>query len=91
MEFSQEVSVMALYPEKIYNAIGYFRLSKDDGGKRESDSISNQRKLIREYAATHNDVVIVRKSAMMAIPGRTLIAPAFVLSWMRSRPERPIV
>ena len=52
---------MALYPEKIYNAIGYFRLSKDDGGKRESDSISNQRKLIREYAATHNDVVIVKE------------------------------
>ena len=29
-----------------YDAIAYYRLSKDDGAKRESDSIANQRKLV---------------------------------------------
>lgn len=48
-----------LYPEKIYRAIGYGRLSKEDGGRHESDSIGNQRKLIQEYAATHNDVELI--------------------------------
>lgn len=68
---------MALYPEKIYNAIGYFRLSKDDGGKRESDSISNQRKLIREYAATHNDVVIVKEICDDGYTGTNFNRPGF--------------
>jgi len=30
----------------IYNAVDYLRLSKEDGDKTESDSISNQRDLI---------------------------------------------
>lgn len=48
-----------LYPEKICRAIGYCRLSKEDGGRHESDSIGNQRKLIQEYAATHVDVELI--------------------------------
>lgn len=68
---------MALYPEKIYNAIGYFRLSKDDGGKRESDSIANQRKLIREYAATHNDIIIVKEIWDDGYTGTNFNRPGF--------------
>ena len=32
-----------------YFAIAYYRLSKDDKGKNESDSIANQRKLISAF------------------------------------------
>lgn len=48
-----------LHTEKIGRAIGYCRLSKEDGGRHESDSIGNQRKLIQEYAATHDDVELI--------------------------------
>ena len=34
-------------------AAGYYRLSRDDGDKLESDSITNQRLLVSEYALTH--------------------------------------
>lgn len=40
---------MDILNEKIYNAAIYVRLSKDDGDKEESDSISNQKELIGEY------------------------------------------
>ena len=46
--------VMALYFDgqktlgsEQYDAVAYYRLSKDDGAKHESDSIANQRKVIR--------------------------------------------
>lgn len=38
--------------DEIYEAIAYYRLSKDDGKNHESDSIANQRVLIREYVKT---------------------------------------
>lgn len=34
---------------KIYRVVVYLRLSVDDGDNRESDSISNQRLLVRDY------------------------------------------
>lgn len=68
---------MALYPEKICRAVSYARLSKDDGSKRESDSISNQRKLIREYAATHDDVVIVKEVYDDGYTGTNYDRPGF--------------
>ena len=34
---------------KIYNADLYLRLSKEDGDKEESDSITNQKELILDY------------------------------------------
>lgn len=42
-----------------YNAAMYLRLSRDDGDKTESDSIANQRALIRDYVSKLNDVEIV--------------------------------
>jgi len=35
---------------KNIKAAGYYRLSRDDGDKSESDSITNQKSLISEYA-----------------------------------------
>ena len=35
-----------------YYAIAYYRLSKDDGARHESDSIANQRKLVQGFRGT---------------------------------------
>lgn len=37
----------------------YLRLSRDDGDKQESDSIRNQRELIKEYLSKHQDLQFV--------------------------------
>ena len=39
-----------------YYAIAYYRLSKDDRGKNESDSIANQRKLIETYLENNPNI-----------------------------------
>lgn len=48
---------------KIYHAAIYVRLSKEDGdvsntAKTESNSISNQKSLVREFLKNHKDIVI---------------------------------
>ena len=43
----------------IYRAFAYLRLSKEDGDKIESDSISNQRKLVNSYLANHPEFILV--------------------------------
>ena len=47
--------------DDIYEAIAYYRLSKDDGKNHESDSIANQRVLIREYVKNHPNIKLVDK------------------------------
>ena len=37
----------------IYTADAYYRLSKEDGDKAESDSIVNQKALVREFLKVH--------------------------------------
>lgn len=49
---------------KIYHAAIYVRLSKEDGdvadaGKKESNSISNQKSLIRDFLRGKEDIEIV--------------------------------
>lgn len=41
---------------KIWNATLYLRLSRDDGDKEESNSITGQRELLRDYLSTHPDI-----------------------------------
>ncbi len=36
----------------------YIRLSREDGDKAESDSVGNQRKLIRDYVRSSDDFVL---------------------------------
>lgn len=43
----------------MYKAGIYLRLSRDDGDKAESDSISNQRALIRDFVSRIDDIEIV--------------------------------
>ncbi len=72
-------------PKKIYRAISYSRLSKDDYDrkekrgqyKNESDSISNQRKLIREYVAEHDDIILVREEHDDGYTGTNFDRPGF--------------
>ena len=42
-----------------YRVFVYLRLSKEDGDKLESDSISNQRKLVSRYLEQHPELVLV--------------------------------
>ena len=42
-----------------YSAIAYYRLSKEDRGKSESDSIANQRKLVAAFLEKHQNIKLV--------------------------------
>ena len=44
---------------KTFRTFAYLRLSKEDGDKLESDSISNQRKLIHRYLDQHPEFILV--------------------------------
>ena len=44
---------------KEYNACIYVRLSRDDGDKLESDSIINQKALIRDFISKHPEIHVV--------------------------------
>ncbi|MCM1304830.1 MAG: recombinase family protein [Lachnospiraceae bacterium] len=47
-----------LIKDRIYHAAVYVRLSREDGDKEESDSIVNQRELIRAFLADQPDIEI---------------------------------
>lgn len=46
-------------PDKIWNAASYTRLSRDDGDKAESNSITSQKEMIRDFIQRRDDLVIV--------------------------------
>lgn len=50
---------------KVYQAVAYYRLSKDDGDKGESNSIINQRKLINEFVLASSDIRLVGEKQEM--------------------------
>ena len=52
-----------LIKDRIYHAAVYVRLSKEDGDKEESDSIVNQRELIRAFLADKPDIEICMECA----------------------------
>ncbi len=72
-------------PKKLYRAVSYSRLSKDDYDRREkrgqyrneSDSISNQRKLIREFVAEHDNIILVREEQDDGYTGTNFDRPGF--------------
>lgn len=41
---------------KVYRTYGYVRLSNEDGDKAESNSITNQKELLRNYFASHPEL-----------------------------------
>ena len=44
--------------KRIYRAAIYVRLSKEDGDKEESDSIVNQKELVRSFLADKPDITV---------------------------------
>ena len=44
---------------KIWKAVMYTRLSKDDGINLESESIINQKEYIRKYVSSKNDIILI--------------------------------
>lgn len=78
---------MAFYAEiifdKDYKAAIYLRLSKEDGDfsisgeKLESDSISNQRMLIKEYLKKHPEITVVKEYCDDGFTGANFERPDF--------------
>ncbi len=61
----------------LYNAMAYYRLSKDAGVGHESDSISNQRKLIHAYVAKHPGITLVDEAYDDGYTGTNYDRPGF--------------
>lgn len=56
----------------------YLRLSREDGDKIESDSITNQRELIKEYVANHTGFNLVEEYIDDGYSGTNYDRPSFV-------------
>lgn len=77
-----------------YTAIAYYRLSKDDGKKQsESDSISNQRKLIHAYIAAHPNIRLIGEENDDGYTGTNFERPGFnrVLDRIRSKEANCVI
>ena len=70
--------------KKIYHAAIYVRLSKEDGdvagaSKAESNSISNQKELIRDFLKDKEDIVVVSERVDDGYSGSSFERPSFKL------------
>ena len=63
--------------ERIWKAAEYTRLSRDDGDKVESNSITSQREIIRDYVRKHPEFKIVREYADDGYSGVSFERPGF--------------
>lgn len=61
----------------IYTADAYYRLSKEDGDKAESDSIINQKALVREFLKVHPDIQIYEERVDDGYTGVNFERPSF--------------
>ena len=62
---------------KIWNACGYVRLSREDGDREESNSITGQKDLIRDFLSCHPDIVECGMSVDDGFSGSSFDRPAF--------------
>ena len=58
-------------------AAAYLRLSKEDGDKVESDSISSQRALVQEFVTSHPDITLIEEYVDDGYTGTNFDRPAF--------------
>ncbi|HCC35307.1 MAG TPA: recombinase [Ruminococcaceae bacterium] len=64
--------------ERTWKCALYLRLSKEDGDKAESDSITNQRELVTNYIKTVPNITIVSERVDDGFSGATFQRPAFI-------------
>lgn len=62
---------------EFFYCYGYGRLSREDGGKLESDSIKNQRDLIHDYVAKHPELKLVMEGYDDGYTGTNFDRPHF--------------
>ena len=60
-----------------YNGMAYYRLSKDDGANHESDSISNQRKLVHAFLEKNKNINLVDEAYDDGYTGTNFDRPGF--------------
>ena len=63
--------------KECYFAGAYTRLSQDDGDKAESDSIRNQKELIRNFQKSHSEIHIVEEYSDDGYSGVNFERPGF--------------
>ena len=63
--------------EEEYRALGYYRLSKMDIGRQESDSIANQRKLVHSYLQDKPNIRLVDEAYDDGYTGTNYDRPGF--------------
>jgi len=68
--------MQSTYNEAVYRAALYIRLSREDGDKLESNSISNQRDLIYAYLKTKSDIQVCAEKVDDGYSGVTFDRPA---------------
>ena len=69
---------MLLKKKSAYSAAIYLRLSRDDGDKAESDSIQNQRALIKDYLEKHPEIKKSQEFVDDGYSGTNFERPAFI-------------
>lgn len=65
------------FNKKTFKAAAYLRLSREDGDKAESDSITNQRAMVREYVSKHPDLVLTKEYVDDGYSGTRFDRPGF--------------
>lgn len=68
---------MLLRKKTVYSAGEYLRLSRDDGDKAESDSIQNQRELIKDFLSKHPEITTAKEFVDDGFSGTTFDRPGF--------------
>ena len=68
---------MGTIEKGVYIADAYFRLSREDGDKHESDSIVNQKALVKEFLKAHEDIHIYSEMVDDGFTGVNFERPAF--------------
>lgn len=56
----------------IWNTYGYVRLSREDGNKEESNSVTGQKDLIRDYLSRHPELLECRMKVDDGFTGSNL-------------------
>ena len=80
-------------PAKVWNTCGYVRLSREDGDKEESNSITGQKELIRDFLSRHPELQECGMKVDDGFTGSNFDRPAFqeMLAEVKSRKINCIV